>query len=276
MKYMPEEIEGIEYRYEKMQENKDYLYSRLENDEAQLSLLEYLSDFRQLDIKVLKEAGVFYIENRNEIHYLTGYDEDTQYYLGFLNKNVSYEGRFVFPILNGLGELNAWNGYDSDSKSKYLVGLLGVGDKKNLLYGINDIDRAFEEDTIIVNEGLFERLRLKEMDLNVGVSLLGKKMSKWQKKYINRFKNKILIPDGDEEGQDMITQWKEGLTGNICVVKLKEEKRKYWVMDEWVEKRVKDLDDKLRANPEKQEEFRDMYKLIKERLKTEMYMEINF
>lgn len=276
MKQTTEEIIAVDFKYEKIQEGFELINRRIAGDEGQERLLDYLSDFRQMNKEILRQANVFYVEDKNEINFLTGYDEDTQYYLGFLSKNVSYEGRFVFPMRNGFGELNGWIGYDSDSTSKYMVGLLGVGDKKKLMYGIDDIDLAFEEDTIIVNEGLFERLRLKEIGLNVGVSLLGKKMSKWHKQYLNRFKNVILIPDGDIEGQDMINQWREGLTSNVCVIKLKEEMKKFFVFDEWIEKKAKDLDDKLRGDIKKQEEFKELYSYIKETLKNEKYMEVSF
>lgn len=271
-----EEKVAIQFKYEKIQENDKFIYSRIREDEAQRELLDFLADFRQMSPKILEEAEVFYIENRKEIDYLTGFDEDAQYYLGFMNRNVNYEGRFVFPVRNGKGELNAWIGYDPDSKSKYLVGLLGVGDKKKLLYGIHDLDQAYEEDTIAVFEGSFERNRLKEIGVNIGVSLLGKKMSKWQKQFINRFKNIILIPDADQEGQDMINQWKQDLKGNICLIKLYEEAGKFYVGDEWIEKRIKDMDDKLRDNPEKVRAFLELYEVIKERFKTENYFEVKF
>ena len=196
-KKTPEDIIAIDFKYEKIQENFEFIVSKTTVDESQMELVEYLSDFRDMNLDVLIDSKVFYIQDEKEIGYLTAFDEEAQYYLGFLNKNVDYTNRFVFPVMNGLGELNAWVGYDSDSKSKYMVGLLGVGDKKKLLYGIHDLKMAYEEDTIIANEGMFERLRLKSIGKSNAVSLLGKKMSKWQKQFLNRFTNKILIPDGD-------------------------------------------------------------------------------
>ena len=276
-KKTPEDIIAIDFKYEKIQENFEFIVSKTTVDESQMELVEYLSDFRDMNLDVLIDSKVFYIQDEKEIGYLTAFDEEAQYYLGFLNKNVDYTNRFVFPVMNGLGELNAWVGYDSDSKSKYMVGLLGVGDKKKLLYGIHDLKMAYEEDTIIANEGMFERLRLKSIGKSNAVSLLGKKMSKWQKQFLNRFTNKILIPDGDTEGQDMIKQWVSDLKGNVCVIRLKEES--ITLTDDegnTYKKRIKDIDDKLRYFPERVEEFNLLYEKIKLRLKTEKYFEVNF
>lgn len=271
-----DEILAINYKYEKIQEAYQKLVEISREDTAQHNCIHFLSEYRQIDEKLLHEAGMVFITDLAERQYLSNYNEDNMYYLGFTNPHVHYDGRFVFPMKNGKGELNAWVGYDYDSPSKYMVGLLGIGDKKHLMYGIDDIAQAYEEDTIIVNEGLFERMRLKEIGLNVGVSLLGKKMSSWHKQFLNRFKNVILIPDGDGEGQDMIEQWVEGLTSNVCVLKLKQRKKNFFYIDEWVEKSAKDLDDLLRDDHDAVERFKLLYADIKKQLKKTSYLEVSF
>lgn len=271
-----EEIVAADYKYDKMQEAYQRLEEIARKDEGQIRCINFLSEYRQIEEQLLHDAGMVFITDEAERQFLGNYDEDNMYYLGFKNQNISYDGRFMFPIRNGKGELNAWVGYDYDSESKYLVCMLGISDKKHLMYGIDDIQQAYEEDTIIVNEGLFERVRLKEIGLNVGTSLLGKKMSDWHKQFLNRFKNVILIPDGDKEGQDMVEQWQKDLTSNVCVVRLKPRDKKMFYIDEWVDKSCKDLDDILRDDVAAQERFKELYKNIKEELKTKTFMEVSF
>lgn len=251
-----------DFRNDKLQEAYNFIKPKIISDEVQDACIKYLSEYRNLDYKILRDTCVFYAENDSELEFLTSYEEDFMYYLGFRSKNVDYSDRYLFPIHNGKGNLNAWVGYDYESKSKYLVGMVGLGNKKRLLYGIDDLSMSYEEDTIIVVEGIFDRLRLKEIGLNLGVSLLGKKMSKWQKRYINRFKNKILIPDGDDSGQDMIDQWKEGLTGNIAVIKLEVKEKSLTYPEGIITKVCTDVDDRLREDYDEVKDFNELYKDI--------------
>lgn len=264
------------FRYEQIQENYDYIKGRLKTDEVQDECIRYLAEYRQLDYETLRSEGVFYAETTDELELIAGYDEDAIYYLGFSNKFMDYRNRYMFPVLSGSGKLHAWNGYDYESKSKYLVGLLGVGDKKRLMYGIHDIQQAYDEDTIIVTEGTFERIRLKEMGLNVGVSMLGKKMSPWHKQFLNRFKNVILIPDGDDEGQMMIDQWAKDLTSNVAIVKIKMVEKDFVYPEETIRKTAKDLDDKLRADELEQQRFITLYESLKDRLRTSRRVTVEF
>lgn len=251
-----------EYKFEKIQEFYNLLKRNVSRDEVQKECIKYLADFRGLDKELLENEGVFYAENKEELSLLVSYDEDALFYLGF--KSLDYSNRYLFPILNGKGNLCAWVGYDWEADpSKYLVGLLGIGDKKRLIYGLHDMDEAWNEDTIIVVEGIFDRLRLKSIGLNVGAALLGKKMSDWQKSYINRFRNKILIPDGDSSGQEMIEQWKMGLKGNVAVVKLKEYEKVFHSVEGTYRKMAKDMDDILRDDEEKVNQFINLYNEIK-------------
>jgi DNA primase len=271
-----DEIEAREFRYEKIQEAYDFIKAKLIVDDIQDECIKYLSEYREIDYTKLRETGVFYADDNNELEFITSYEEDFMYYLGYKSKNVDYSNRYLFPILNGNGKLNAWVGYDYESKSKYLVGMLGISDKKKLLYGIHDLAQAFEEDTIIITEGMFERIRLKSIGLNVGASLLGKKMSDWQKRYINRFKNKILIPDGDTAGQEMVEQWREGLTGNVAVIQVTVIEKSFKYPEETKIKYAKDLDDRLRNDETEIENFKKLYKDIKTRFKEETYIHTKF
>lgn len=272
-----DDVIALQYKYDKIQEAYRFFAGKVLNDKVQDECIRYLAEYRELDYDLLRKTGVFYAENVDELAYLASYEDEYMFDLNFKSKIVSYDNRYVFPVLSGNGNLHAWNGYDFESQAKYLVGLLGVGNKRRLMYNIHNIDMAYEEDTIIVNEGLFETLRLEMIGLPMGVSLLGKKMSPWHKKFLNRFKNIILIPDGDEEGQDAIPQWMEGLTSNIALVRLKPEKRDIRYPDDViVTKHVKDLDDKLRANPVRVDEFLELYKLIRSRLETESSIVVEF
>lgn len=276
-KLTKEEIAALTERYNLIQESYKILVANVKADNSQTECIEFLSDFRKIDADILKEAGVFFNENVDEAYYLCGQDENTLYNLSLSNKTLNYTGRFMLPLLNMKNELVCWIGYDYESDAKYLIGLLGVGDKRHLIYGVNDIERAFEESTIIVTEGFFERLRLKEIGLNVGVSLVGKKMSDWHKMFLNQFDNVILIPDGDAEGQAAIPQWLSGLTSNICVLHLIEREKTFdYGEGELVTKSAKDLDDLLRDEPEKASEFHALYEEIKQKLKTTAYYETSF
>lgn len=277
MRLTKEEMISRQYKYDKVQEAYEFIRDKIVEDTVQDDCIRYLAEYRQLDYEVLRKTGVFYADTNDELEYLVSYDDEYMFDLGWKSKIVSYENRYVFPVLSGNGKLHAWNGYDYESPAKYMVGLLGIGEKTRLMYNIHNIDMAYREDTIIVNEGIFEPLRLESIGLPMGISLLGKKMSPWHKKFLNRFANIILIPDGDAEGQDAIPQWMEGLTSNIALVRLKQERRDFVYSDDViVTKTVKDLDDKLRANPEKVEEFLALYDDVRKKLLTSRYVTVDF
>lgn len=271
-----DEVAEREYRFHKMQEAYEFIDGKLVYDEVQAACVKSLSDYRDMDFTMLRDTGVFYAENKRELEFITSFEEEYQYYLGFSGSALRYENRYVFPIKNGKGNLISWIGYDWESTSKYLVGMLGLGDKKRVLFGMDYMYEAFREDTVIVHEGIFDTLRLREIGLMNGVSLLGKRMSDWQKRYINRFKNKILIPDGDESGQSMIEQWKRGLTGNVAVVKLGMREKDMVYPEGVVKVLANDTDALLRGEDPEKERFKEMYYNLKKDMLGMREIEVTF
>lgn len=133
---------------------------------------------------------------------------------GFFPGKGTMQGRVVIPIHNAAGELIAYAGRSTDdSEPRYR---LPEGFKKSLalfnLHRLGDL-----ADTVIVVEGFFGTMWLRQCGFPNVVGLMGSLLSDEQEKVLAEFKRVILILDGDAAGREATRQVGGRLMGKTFV-----------------------------------------------------------
>lgn len=253
------------YYFEVLRES-NYILDNIKESELQYKYRGYLSNLREIDEEVLKDAYMFYL--------LDGYDEfDEIIKSDYIREVTGIQSsgyvrqleRFIFPILDMRNNILGFVGYDYDSDYKYLINNAYYVDRYNMFYNMQNLYSAYDEDVCVVEEGVFDSLRLNEIGLKNNLALLGKRVSDFHRVILNRFKLVIFITDNDEEGLKASKYWGKGLDTKVARIYLnKREIVKKKVIDEEIVEYntcVKDIDDALRGSSGK--DFLELYKKIK-------------
>lgn len=261
------------YYYDEVKKESIEILENIQNSVLQDEYRNYLSRLRRIGANVLKESYMFYI--------LDGFDElDELFRIDNIKEitglqtsgNVWQKERFVFPILDMRNVIMGYVGYDYESDFKYLIRTAQYVNKSKLFYNMQNLEHAYKQDVCIVSEGVFDSLRLNEVGFLNNVSLLGKRLSDFHRRVLNRFNLVIFIPDNDDEGMKASKYWSRGIDTKIAYIKLNNReiiKRKIvdGVMQEY-KTTVKDIDDALTSN---KEDFINLYKEIVKDSKSPFY-----
>lgn len=234
---------------------------------------EYLAGYRDIDEKVLEDAFMFYVmHGEMELDEIIP-DLQMKYSIDLMRDFIIQKERFVFPILSPNRTINGLVGYDYESDFKYILSISNFTSRDNLLFNLNNIKHAYEQDTIIVCEGVFDSLRLNEVGLKNNVALLGRRLTNYKKKIINRFGLVILLPDNDSVGTSALSFWKREINTKLAIVNLSsgvydkniiKQNEDGELITEVVESKIKDIDDFLREkNNSNKENFLNLYGKIK-------------
>lgn len=199
-------------------------------------------------------------------------DTQMRYFIDLKRDFIIQRQRFVFPILSSKGIINGLVGYDYESDFKYIMSISSFTARDNLLFNLQNLDKAYRERVLIIIEGVFDSLRLNEVGRLNNISLLGKKMTNYKLNLINRFDLVVLIPDNDEQGIKSSEYWKRGIKTKIATINLaannyekiiKEQNEEGDIITKKIETKIKDIDDYLRLeNQNNREKFNKVYKKI--------------
>lgn len=254
------------YYYDEIQEISPKILENISKSSLHGKYRTYLSEFRNIEKRVLDESFMFYtLDGYEEIDEIFDYDYEkgvTGFQTGEYVKNKE---RFIFPILDQNKVIVGWVGYDYESNYKYLLSFSKFSEKSRLFYNLQNIEKSYEKDVCIVEEGIIDSLRLNEKGYYNNLALLGKRMTEDQIRVLNRFSLVIIIPDNDIVGEQSLKYWLKGLKTKVAVIRLN--KTEYNIKKEGLEdnesvKTVKDVDDLLRPEVKKEKEFKLLYNKI--------------
>lgn len=224
---------------------------------------QYMAEYRNISKKVLEDSYMFYIlDGEEELDEVVPSLVDRDI-LGLQSGDFVRQAlRFVFPLMTPDRVIAGWVGYDyEEEKYKYLMSFAKFAEKGRMFFNWVNIDKGYKEDVCIIVEGVFDSLRLNELGFYNNVGLLGKRVTEYQKRILNRFSLLVLIPDNDVPGEKACSEWVRMLRPKKAVVELKKGEfsvdtprglKKVW---------VKDIDDFLQKE-ENKDNFREVYKKI--------------
>lgn len=257
------------YYYKESVRETPLIIDNIINAPLQELYREFMSKYRNIGKDTLKENCMFYI--------LDGYEEldeiipslYTRDLLGIqVGDFVKQKERFVFPLMDSFKTIIGWVGYDYDEPQyKYLMTFSKFADKGNLFFNMQNINKAYEEDVCIVEEGVFDSLRLNEIGYKNNLALLGKRMTDFHKRVLNRFSLVIIISDNDDEGLKSSNIWAEMLDTRVAHIYINKHEIDKQIYDPETEETktvkviTKDIDDYLSVESNRKN-FHKMYKRI--------------
>lgn len=258
----------IEYYYYESVKETPYILENILKSEIQNKYREYMSNYRNISKKVLDEAYMFYILDEAYLQDII-YSMNVREMLGIqVGYTVRQQERFVFPILNFDNVILGFIGYDyEETDYKYLISLAKFAEKGRLFFNYQNINEAYRKDVIILEEGVFDSLRLNEIGYKNNLALMGTRMSDFHKTVLNRFKLVIIISDNDESGKRASNEWFNSLDTKVALVTIKKrEINRTFKKGDDIEEReivIKDIDDFLNYKSN-WEVFKKLYNKILE------------
>ena len=191
---------------ERFTEYINYLFAR--SDESKLNELAQL---RHFSTKTLADQKVFYVPKSAASLMVPRFQSELRSFgvLSDKNKPVFYD-RWVFPIFNSKGHVVNLVGYSPTASDRYLYGRTPYYDRRNTLYGLEQLHLVQKLGFAIVTEGITDAIRLRDMGYPNTYAMCGTGNSTFNYGQINRRATKgvILVPDRDAPGQKARNNWK--------------------------------------------------------------------
>lgn len=140
--------------------------------------------------------GVIYSKSRKELESrLNGIGHSLEE-LGLTSKYTVEDG-WLIPVYSSKDTLLYWINYSNtrDSNLKYL-NATRKGFKDKMVYGLDQLDLALEDDYLVWVEGVIDQQRLASVGVPA-VATLGTNVTPYMEKLSRRVSKNIIIPDND-------------------------------------------------------------------------------
>lgn len=230
IRHVEEALAGMKLHADRFTEYVDYIYKRSDK-----SKLDELANLRRFSPSTLAEQRVFYVPKSAASLMVPKFNEDLRSFgvLSERNKPVFYD-RWIFPILNTHGQVVNLVGYSPTARDRYLYGRSPYYDRRNTLYGLENLSLVSEVGYAIIVEGITDAIRLRDMGYPTTFAMCGTGNSTFIYGQINRRVESgvIVIPDRDEPGRKALKNW---AFKNRFVI--------------WADPQFKDIDEMCRQHP---------------------------
>lgn len=164
---------------------------------------------RAFDEATVDEAGIFYIGDMAEMLLPSFIDRVGE--LGVIsetNKKPIFRGRWVIPIKDENGLVQNLVGYSPDADERYIYGTSKYYRRRETLYGLENLEMAYDLGYAFVTEGITDTIRLRDIGYKNSFAMCGTTTSPHVLKQLNRCRHGvILIPDRDKAGRDAHKNW---------------------------------------------------------------------
>lgn len=181
--------------------------------------LPELSKLRAFDTETIKEADIFYINSMSDM-LLPDYIDKVEG-LGVIseaNKKPIFNERWVFPIKAPSGEVENFVGYSPFANERYIYGTSTYYRRRDTLYGLENLQMAYEMGYAFVTEGITDTIRLRDIGYPNSFAMCGTHKSDHIIKVLNRCRfGVILIPDRDDAGIRALKNWKFNRSATILI-----------------------------------------------------------
>lgn len=157
--------------------------------------------------------------------------------LGFCrDRDCLFQGRYIYPVKDVMGDVMGFCGYDKFSEIKYMDSRnVGYTAKQYTLWGMEKLPEYYrDEEPVFFTEGIVCALYLRQCGLH-SLAYLGSSLSAYVCEIIRRFGTRaIIVCDSDEAGTKTRTSVKyHNLTARVVQSTV-----------------AKDVDDSRQVNPE--------------------------
>ena len=184
----------------------DKVSSLLCNDDTIYELMLHRGYQTQEMYNVLKEIGIFKIDNLSDIH-LLGYTNEQLSSWGLLSEQGDYllKGRYVMPIRDIGGTVIALVGWSQYGGPRKYVTTPTLGFSRDAsFFNLDCYKLSWEKwgGLVFVVEGIFDVISLRALGFPV-VGNMGLEMHKIKTQILSRFGKVIAVHDNDKAGRSV-------------------------------------------------------------------------
>lgn len=227
------------------------------------SKIDTFCQLRGFDRKTIEDCGIFYVQDMTEM-LLPNYF-DTIEELGVIsetNKKPIFRDRWVFPIKTPENKVQNLVGYSPYADERYIYGTSRYYRRRDTLYGLENLNLAYELGYAFVTEGITDTVRLRDMGFKNSFARCGTHPSAFMDKVLKRCRHGVIwIPDRDDPGLRAYKQWTSNRSATILI------NLQYKDIDEMCY--IKNEDGTRNKNEENIEWFKEYANICVEWLKSE-------
>lgn len=170
---------------------------------SDMSKLDNLASMRGFPRETLEKLDIFYICDATEMlipYYLAEIDDFGV--VSNTNKKPIFHNRFVMPIKDSVGRVQNLVGYNADADERYVYGTSKYYRRRDTLYGMENLSKAYEDGYAILTEGITDTIRLRSLGYENSFAYCGTHGSSSIMRQLNRCRYGVIrIPDRDSAGQ---------------------------------------------------------------------------
>lgn len=185
-------------------------YCKELQDRAGDKMLPEFAQLRGFNMDTIKQQGIFYIEDATEM-LLPKYFNDLESFgiISPTNKKPIFHNRWVMPIKDVDGRVLNFVGYSNLADERYVYGTARYYRRRETLYGLENLNLAYELGFAIITEGITDTIRVRNMGFPNCFANCGTHGSDFIVKQLNRCRYGVLaIPDRDSAGARLAKKWK--------------------------------------------------------------------
>lgn len=171
--------------------------------------LQELAEFRGFNCSLLEEKQVFYVGNPIEM-LVPEYIDDLKTFglISEVNNKPIYHQRWVIPIRDTDGKVINFVGYSPNFNERYVYGTSAIYLRRDTLYGLENLNRAYSEGYAILCEGITDAISLHNIGYQVAFANCGTFRSTLSIAQLDRCRYGVIkIPDRDRAGAKANSEW---------------------------------------------------------------------
>ncbi len=172
--------------------------------------LEELAELRHMPLQVFQEADAFFIGEMAEM-LLPDYLKDIKHFgvISNTNNKPIFHNRWVFPIKTTKGMVQNLVGYSNLANERYIYGTSKYYLRRDTLYGLENMELAFDLGWAVLTEGITDTIRLRSLGIKNSFANCGTHASSTILTQLNRLRYGVIkIPDHDGPGMTANRGWK--------------------------------------------------------------------
>lgn len=171
--------------------------------------IKEFAEFRGFGLQTVEDAGIFYIGDMTEMLLPSYLDRiGTLGVISETNYKPIFRDRWVIPIKNENGLIQNLVGYSPSADERYIYGTSKYYRRRETMYGLENLNLAYDMGYALVTEGITDTIRLRDMGYPNTFAMCGTHKSDFIMKQLNRCRHGvILIPDRDSAGLRALKGW---------------------------------------------------------------------
>ena len=171
--------------------------------------LDFFCKLRAFDKSTVDNCDIFYIGDMTEMLIPSHFDRvDKLGVISPTNLKPIFRERWVIPIKNPNGYTQNFVGYSPYANERYIYGTSKYYRRRQTLYGLENLEMAYDMGYAFVTEGITDTIRLRDLGYLNSFAMCGTNTSEFVIRQLNRCRNGvILIPDRDDPGIKAHRNW---------------------------------------------------------------------